>query len=158
MARREAFDPLRSYVANRDFSWGGKQITAGMEFSDRRDMRRLRQLYDGRYVRMDDTDSGAPDFKKMKEEELRQWLIDNGRVNLAHPMSAHHRLVDRCRRTWLELKQLAAGGVVAAKQRDAADGVDVGIVHPQGSSEGVQESVASRSAVASGGRVRERIG
>jgi hypothetical protein len=145
MGRREAFDPLRSFVANRDFSWGGKPIKAGEEFSDRRDMRRLRQLYDNRFLRMSEVDNGAPAFKQMSDDQLRQWLIDNGADKLAHPRSPNERLIERCRRIWL------------AQQHGGTNGVDAGHVHPQGSREGVQGASAAGDPPPRSSSERERL-
>lgn len=106
MARRVAFDPLRTYTAARTFVWGGKTFKQGEPFNDRRDMRRFRQLYDSRYLTMG-TDDDAPNFVHMREPQLLEWLTEHGRPNLAHPRTPHVRLVERCKRVWRQLKEQA---------------------------------------------------
>lgn len=145
MGRREAFDPLRSYVVARSFSWRGKKLEAGEPFSDRSDMRRFRQLYDSRYLRMSEVDTGAPDFKRMKDDELRQWLVDHGRAGLAHPRSPRGRLMDRCQRCWLELLQ------------ENEDGLATGHDGAQGSGVGVQGTPPPRNSSEGSPRQRERL-
>ena len=102
MGRREAFDPLQQYVANRTFAFGAHTYVEGEPFNDRNDMRRLRQLYDGRYIRMAPERLDVPKFKAMTEDQLKTWLIDAGFATLAHPRSPHVRLVERAQRVWAE--------------------------------------------------------
>lgn len=146
MGRREAFDPLRSYAVARAFVWHGKKVEAGEPFNDRSDMRRFRQLYDGRYLRMSEVDSGAPDFKRFSDDELRQWLTDHGRLNLAHPRSTHMRLVERCQRRWIELQQ-----------QEESDGLTAGHDDPEGGSAGIQGTPPPGDASARSLRERERL-
>lgn len=113
MGRREAFDPLRKYVANRAFTFGSTKYKVDDPFNDRKDMRRMRQLYDNRWLRMAPADDSTPDFKTMTEDQLKEWLIAAGSPSLAHPRSKHFRLVERCQRIWAEMA--AKGLTVAAK-------------------------------------------
>ena len=103
MGRREAFDPLQSYVANRTFAFGRRTYNDGDPFNERDDMRRMRQLYDGRYLRMAPKRTDMPAFITMNEDQLKKWLIDKGYETLAHPGSPHVRLVERAQRVWVEL-------------------------------------------------------
>ncbi len=112
MPRRAAFDPLRTYTVARPFAWGGKTLLQGAVFNDRKDMRRFRQLYDGRYLTMDENDD-APDFTHMREPALLEWLTNHGQANLAHPRSNHVRLVERCKRVWAQLRQAEMAGAAA---------------------------------------------
>jgi hypothetical protein len=126
MGRREAFDPLQNYVANRTFAFGPRTYKEGDPFNERDDMRRMRQLYDGRYLRMAPKRVDAPDFKTMTENQLKEWLTDRGYAALAHPRSTHVRLVERAQRVWAELAahKLASGG--------ASDGKVVQTTQPRG--------------------------
>jgi hypothetical protein len=144
MGRREEFDPLRSYVAARTFTWKGAEIKEGQPFNDRSDMRRFRQLYDGRFTRMTEVDSGTPDFARMTADELRKWLVDHGQPNLAQPNSTHPRLVERCRRIWL--KEAQPDGVTTRHDDTPRGG------------EGIQKPAASRDNPAGGVQQRERFG
>lgn len=143
MGRRADFDPLRSYEAARQFVWKGEVVCEGAAFTDRGDMRRLRQLYDSRFLRMTEDDSRAPAFASMSVEQLRQWLIDHGEPNLAHPRAPQVRLLERCRRLWLKEAQ--------------PHGITTGHTDSAGSGEGLSEATAARSHP-EGSRVeRERI-
>jgi hypothetical protein len=144
MARRAAFDPLRMYVANRDFVWKGKKFVAGDPFDDRSDMRRMRQLYDNRHLRMSEVDSGAPNFKQMKDDELRQWLIDAGKPGLAHERASRQRLLERCARIWLE-------------QKASTDGIAAGHVRTEDGGAVIQRETVARGVDEGGPIKRERV-
>ena len=109
MGRRDAFDPLQGYVANRTFAYGARTYVEGDPFEDRTDMRRLRQLYDSRYLRMAPKRTDMPNFKGMDENQLKDWLIAKGFPTLAHPRSPHMRLVERAQRVWAELAAAQLG-------------------------------------------------
>ena len=118
MGRRDAFDPLQSYVANRTFAFGRRTYNEGDLFNERDDMRRMRQLYDGRYLRMAPKRTDMPAFLTMTEDQLKAWLIDKGYATLAHPKSPHVRLVERAQRVWAELQaaKLANGATTTGKE------------------------------------------
>lgn len=155
MGRREAFDPTQNYVANRTFAFGPRTYKEGDAFNERDDMRRFRQLYDSRYLRVAPVRTDAPAFKAMTEEQLREWLTKAGYETLAHPRSPHVRLVERAQRVWAEQQtaKLASGSV---NGKDKGHGVPVGDLRPQGGRERLQRSAPQRRAAAGGTR-RERI-
>jgi hypothetical protein len=115
MGRRETFDAERSFVANRSFLWAGRSVDAGQPFTDKGNKRRLRQLYDGRFLKMlppeqqlPEEDDGRPLFVSMTEAELLAWMKGHGVI--AHPKLNKDGLVKKARLLWLELKVGATGG------------------------------------------------
>lgn len=161
MARREAFDPLQNYVANRTFAFGAKTYNDGDPFNERSDMRRMRQLYDGRYLRMAPKRTDMPNFKGMREEQLKEWLIDNGYPTLAHPRSPHVRLVERAQRVWAEQQaaKLAKPAMSNGngKSKDSSNGVAAGELRSQTGRERLQGPAIKRRSLARNTGQRERL-
>lgn len=112
MGRREVFDPARAFAANREFAWGGQRVLVGAPFLDKSNPRRLRQLYDNRYLRMlpsdgseieeQEIDDGRPLFSMMTEQEIRDWMREHNVI--PHPKSPKESLVRKARLLWEEMK------------------------------------------------------
>lgn len=155
MGRREVFDPARSFAANREFSWGGQVIKTGAPFSDKSHLRRLRQLYDSRYIRMlppleesdQDELEGRPPFTKMTVDEIRGWMLLNNVI--AHEKSTHASLVRKARLLWEEIKSGVVRPPIVVKPQEPTNGVDASgdqQPDPARDSEGVQEPVGQGDA------------
>lgn len=106
---REEFDRNRSFMVVKMFPYEGKQQLPGAQFDTGAvNTRRLRQLYDARYIRMagpadellilDPSKPRMPNFALMPEPDLRAWLRDNGAP--PNPRATHPRLVGRAIRRW----------------------------------------------------------
>lgn len=112
---REEFDRTRVFVNVKTFTFSGERYVEGSEFDkDKASTRRLRQLYESRFLRMlsaAEVEALAPvagkprmpNFPLMAPDVLKQWLQDNGRK--PNPRATHPRLVGRAIRRWQELQK-----------------------------------------------------
>lgn len=159
MGRRETFDPMKRYTCNRDFVYAGKPYKYGEYFEDTTNMRRFRQLYDARYLRMAEWD--GPVFSNMPITALREWLVANGQPMLAHPRAPHQRLVERCKRVYAALKQpqvtTAPVPVAEAVVQEVPDGVSARHDDSESSGARVQGAPTEGRDLAPASRQRERI-
>lgn len=115
MRMRQEFDAARKFRAIKDFRYFGHHITAGDAFDKQVcASRKLRQLYEARYLEMTDDPaelppelaalprpSSMPNFPMMDVMALREWLEANGRK--PSPQITHPRLVARAIRRWHDL-------------------------------------------------------
>jgi len=76
------FDPSRDFVVQRPFVAHGKAMVPNTPFDKSKvDERRLRQLYDQRFVTMAKQESGpAAYLTGLNDDQLREWLTTRGVV------------------------------------------------------------------------------
>lgn len=109
---RDRFDREREFINLKTYKYNGKDQQAGQVFDkSQATTRRLRQLYEARYIRMaqphevgEPAGPQMPDFFNMTAEQLRTWMKENGRV--PHPRSSQPSLVTKSVRLWQELQGL----------------------------------------------------
>lgn len=118
---REQFDPNATFVALRTIVTQSKHFNPGDEFDKKLvNVRRLRQLYEQRWLDMVDTPAPTldtakskipvkPDFLHISNEGLRVWLRNHGIT--PSPKTMRDKLIEMAEQKWKEyIDGLAASG------------------------------------------------
>lgn len=120
----QPFDRNQDFVVLKAFSFNGRtwQPNAMFDKTTATD-RKLRQLYESRYLRMvgaSDLFDGAlgPRFDSMPDTALREWLTANT-GHVPHELATRERLIARAKRRWHELQ--AAEAVAATGSPSVGD-------------------------------------
>lgn len=115
---REPFDPARTYTVVRDCTIATTQFRTGDVFDNRIvPIRKLRQLYDARWLRMEEYDYQKeevaqaaeaqkvapvkPEFDTLSLNGLREWLKSQG--IMPKPRVSKAELVEAAETRWQEL-------------------------------------------------------
>jgi hypothetical protein len=120
MRVRERFDETREYVANKKFGWAKAKFREGDPFPGLHvtvSQRKMRQLYDARYLRMLPLNPGKlqemiqpvapamPDFDRISDEAITVWLENNGAS--CEDMETRDGLIAKAQRHWKKLHEPA---------------------------------------------------
>lgn len=107
------FDRADEFAAARQFTCGGVAYEPGQAFDKTKvNTRRLRQLYDSRWIRVVHTaqDAGTPHFKPrmpdfagMSANGVRAWLESN-KITI-HQRASHQTLVTKAKLLWNQLNE-----------------------------------------------------
>lgn len=160
---REEFDRDRMYTVNKFFVFNGKQQPVNSIFEkEQATTRRLRQLYEGRYLNMAapdfNVDGGRvamPNFPRMADPDLREWLAANGlpQKDIARRLV----MIGRAVRHWHSLNSAKADKVTPIDPTIEANSPPAPEISPVASASVADVPVPQDKARAPTGRRRARV-